>query len=157
MLNGGNVTKHIRIYAKGLTCTDEHTVDQYLIVVNKKLIDIYKPRTGQKLLVIPDLPRHWSSLVMLGRHSQKCKLILANRAIWVGYKHNSSLNNPSSPMSSSLSQSLNIDLFYFQVRGTLRGWTKFWCKLKPGWLVIYKSQKVSSPISFTEMLLRICN
>lgn len=58
MLNGGNVTKHIRIYAKGLTCTDEHTVDQYLIVVNKKLIDIYKPRTGQKLLVIPDLPRH---------------------------------------------------------------------------------------------------
>lgn len=75
----------------------------------------------------------------------------------MGYKHNSSLNNPSSPMSSSLSLSLNIDLFYFQVRGTLRGWTKFWCKLKPGWLVIYKSQKVSSPISFTEILMRSYN
>ncbi|XP_071831986.1 oxysterol-binding protein-related protein 8-like isoform X3 [Apostichopus japonicus] len=30
---------------------------------------------------------------------------------------------------------------HLKVRGTLRGWTKFWCKLKPGWLVIYKSQK----------------
>jgi len=28
------------------------------------------------------------------------------------------------------------------VRGTLKGWQKFWCVVKPGMLLIYKSAKV---------------
>ena len=38
---------------------------------------------------------------------------------------------------------------WLKIRGTLKGWTKLWCVLKPGMLVMYKShkQKVSSPIN----------
>ena len=30
---------------------------------------------------------------------------------------------------------------WLKVRGTLKSWTKFWCVLKPGLLVLYKSEK----------------
>lgn len=30
---------------------------------------------------------------------------------------------------------------WLKVRGTLKGWTKLWCVLKPGLLVLYKSHK----------------
>jgi len=30
---------------------------------------------------------------------------------------------------------------YLKVRGMLKSWTKFWCVLKPGVLILYKSQK----------------
>ena len=29
----------------------------------------------------------------------------------------------------------------FQIRGSLKSWTKLWCVLKPGLLLIYRSQK----------------
>ena len=31
---------------------------------------------------------------------------------------------------------------WLKVRGTLKSWTKLWCVLKPGLLVLYKSNKV---------------
>ena len=30
---------------------------------------------------------------------------------------------------------------WLKVRGTLKGWTKLWCVLKPGMLLLYKSSK----------------
>ncbi|XP_065070860.1 oxysterol-binding protein-related protein 8-like isoform X1 [Rhopilema esculentum] len=30
---------------------------------------------------------------------------------------------------------------WLKIRGTLKSWAKFWCVVKPGWLVIYKSNK----------------
>ncbi|ELT93091.1 hypothetical protein CAPTEDRAFT_166422 [Capitella teleta] len=33
---------------------------------------------------------------------------------------------------------------WLKVRGTLKGWTKLWCVLKPGLLVLYKSHKAKS-------------
>ena len=30
---------------------------------------------------------------------------------------------------------------WLKVRGTLKSWTKLWCVLKPGLLVLYKSEK----------------
>lgn len=33
---------------------------------------------------------------------------------------------------------------WLKVRGTLKSWTKLWCVLKPGLLLIYKSQKAKS-------------
>ena len=30
---------------------------------------------------------------------------------------------------------------WLKVRGTLKSWTKFWCVLKPGLLLIYRSEK----------------
>lgn len=30
---------------------------------------------------------------------------------------------------------------WLKVRGTLKGWTKLWCVIKPGLLVLYKSEK----------------
>ena len=38
--------------------------------------------------------------------------------------------------------SYQIKFCVFQVRGTLKGWAKFWCVIKPGMLLIYKSAKV---------------
>ena len=32
---------------------------------------------------------------------------------------------------------------WLKVRGSLKGWAKFWCVVKPGLLVLYKSSKVS--------------
>lgn len=32
------------------------------------------------------------------------------------------------------------------MRGTLKGWAKFWCVVKPGMLLIYKSAKVLTNI-----------
>ena len=39
---------------------------------------------------------------------------------------------------------------WLKVRGTLKSWTKLWCILKPGLLLLYKSPKVkvSLPINF---------
>ncbi|KAJ8298836.1 hypothetical protein KUTeg_022896 [Tegillarca granosa] len=34
---------------------------------------------------------------------------------------------------------------WLKVRGTLKSWTKIWCVLKPGLLVLYKSQKQKGP------------
>lgn len=31
---------------------------------------------------------------------------------------------------------------WLKVRGSLKGWTKLWCVLKPGMLLLYKSAKV---------------
>lgn len=30
---------------------------------------------------------------------------------------------------------------WLKIRGTLKSWAKFWCVVKPGWLIIYKSNK----------------
>lgn len=30
---------------------------------------------------------------------------------------------------------------WLKIRGTLKSWTKLWCVLKPGLLVLYKSEK----------------
>lgn len=32
-------------------------------------------------------------------------------------------------------------VYHFQIRGTLKSWTKLWCVLKPGVLLIYKTNK----------------
>lgn len=34
---------------------------------------------------------------------------------------------------------------WLKVRGTLKSWTKLWCILKPGLLLIYKSPKIKVP------------
>jgi len=31
---------------------------------------------------------------------------------------------------------------WLKVRGSLKSWTKFWCVLKPGLLLLYKSHKM---------------
>lgn len=36
---------------------------------------------------------------------------------------------------------LNVLHVYLQIRGTLKSWTKLWCVLKPGVLLIYKTPK----------------
>lgn len=36
---------------------------------------------------------------------------------------------------------LFLKLIFLQIRGTLKSWTKLWCVLKPGVLLIYKTQK----------------
>ena len=38
---------------------------------------------------------------------------------------------------------------YLKVRGMLKSWTKFWCVLKPGILILYKSQKQKVNITFS--------
>lgn len=35
----------------------------------------------------------------------------------------------------------SIRLYFTQIRGTLKSWTKLWCVLKPGVLLIYKTHK----------------
>lgn len=46
---------------------------------------------------------------------------------------------------------------WLKVRGTLKSWTKLWCVLKPGMLLLYKSPKckVSSLQSHICILLKI--
>ena len=36
---------------------------------------------------------------------------------------------------------------WLKVRGTLKGWTKLWCVLKPGMLLLYKSSKAKVTIT----------
>lgn len=43
-----------------------------------------------------------------------------------------------------------------QVRGTLKSWTKLWCVLKPGLLLIYKSQKTKSSHWVGTVMLTSC-
>ena len=38
-------------------------------------------------------------------------------------------------------QSIIVLADWLKVRGTLKSWTKLWCVLKPGLLLIYRSQK----------------
>ena len=37
---------------------------------------------------------------------------------------------------------------WLKVRGTLKGWTKLWCVLKPGMLLLYKSSKAKVSMWF---------
>lgn len=46
---------------------------------------------------------------------------------------------------------------WLKVRGTLKGWTKIWCELKPGLIVLYKSPKThKSGIWVGTVLLSVC-
>ena len=38
-------------------------------------------------------------------------------------------------------QSIIVLADWLKVRGTLKGWTKLWCILKPGLLLLYRSPK----------------
>ena len=45
---------------------------------------------------------------------------------------------------------------WLKVRGTLKGWTKLWCVLKPGMLLLYKSSKAKVLITiFTFFYFRL--
>ena len=41
--------------------------------------------------------------------------------------------------------------FVFQIRGTLKSWAKYWCVVKPGIIIVYKSDKVSQ--SFFDLFI----
>ena len=46
---------------------------------------------------------------------------------------------------------------WLKVRGTLKGWTKIWCELKPGLIVLYKSPKThKSGVWIGTVLLNVC-
>ncbi|XP_064602023.1 oxysterol-binding protein-related protein 8-like isoform X2 [Liolophura sinensis] len=45
---------------------------------------------------------------------------------------------------------------WLKVRGTLKSWTKLWCVLKPGLLILYKSQKQKSSHWVGTILLNTC-
>ncbi|KAI1282071.1 Oxysterol-binding protein-related protein 8 [Halotydeus destructor] len=46
---------------------------------------------------------------------------------------------------------------WLKVRGTLKGWTKVWCELKPGLIVFYKSPKThKSGVWIATVLLNVC-
>ncbi|XP_063988717.1 oxysterol-binding protein-related protein 8 isoform X3 [Diachasmimorpha longicaudata] len=45
---------------------------------------------------------------------------------------------------------------WLKVRGTLKSWTKLWCILKPGLLLLYKSPKIKSNHWVGTVLLNIC-
>ncbi|XP_062121904.1 oxysterol-binding protein-related protein 8 isoform X4 [Drosophila sulfurigaster albostrigata] len=45
---------------------------------------------------------------------------------------------------------------WLKVRGTLKSWTKLWCVLKPGLLLIYKSQKTKSSHWVGTVMLTSC-
>lgn len=45
---------------------------------------------------------------------------------------------------------------WLKVRGTLKSWTKLWCVLKPGLLVLYKSEKQKSSHWVGTVLLNTC-
>lgn len=45
---------------------------------------------------------------------------------------------------------------WLKVRGTLKSWTKLWCVLKPGLLLIYKSQKTKSSYWVGTVVLTSC-
>ena len=46
---------------------------------------------------------------------------------------------------------------WLKVRGSLKSWTKLWCVLKPGLLLLYRSQKTKvsqrGPVLFTPSVL----
>ncbi|CAB3367713.1 Hypothetical predicted protein [Cloeon dipterum] len=46
---------------------------------------------------------------------------------------------------------------WLKVRGTLKSWTKLWCVLKPGLLLLYKSPKIKSSHWVGTVLLSNCN
>lgn len=50
----------------------------------------------------------------------------------------------------------NVDATFFslQIRGTLKSWTKLWCVLKPGVLLIYKTPKIGQWVG--TILLHSC-
>lgn len=45
---------------------------------------------------------------------------------------------------------------WLKVRGSLKGWTKLWCVLKPGMLLLYKSAKVKVLVLLCSCLLFLC-
>ncbi|XP_045121269.1 oxysterol-binding protein-related protein 8-like isoform X16 [Portunus trituberculatus] len=45
---------------------------------------------------------------------------------------------------------------WLKIRGSLKGWTKLWCVLKPGMLLLYKSAKVKSSHWVGTVLLNTC-
>ena len=45
---------------------------------------------------------------------------------------------------------------WLKVRGSLKSWTKLWCVLKPGLLILYKSQKVKSSHWIGTIILSTC-
>lgn len=51
-----------------------------------------------------------------------------------------------------------MQLFFFlsflQIRGTLKSWTRLWCVLKPGVLLIYKTPKIGQWVG--TILLHSC-
>ena len=48
-------------------------------------------------------------------------------------------------------QSIIVLADWLKVRGTLKGWTKLWCILKPGLLLLYRSPKAK--VTFIDLLL----
>ena len=54
-------------------------------------------------------------------------------------------------------QSIIVLADWLKVRGTLKSWTKLWCVLKPGLLLIYRSQKtkVSNRLIFLFSVLQM--
>ena len=48
---------------------------------------------------------------------------------------------PSDKIVSFKDQSIIVLADWLKVRGTLKGWTKLWCILKPGLLLLYRSPK----------------
>lgn len=58
--------------------------------------------------------------------------------------------------SSNLSAQVYWPVVTLQVRGTLKSWTKLWCVLKPGLLLIYKSQKTKSSHWVGTVMLTSC-
>ncbi|XP_011413025.3 oxysterol-binding protein-related protein 8 isoform X5 [Magallana gigas] len=60
-------------------------------------------------------------------------------------------------LQSTLSDSSVVVLAdWLKVRGTLKSWTKLWCVLKPGLLVLYKSEKQKSSHWVGTVLLNTC-
>lgn len=45
---------------------------------------------------------------------------------------------------------------WLKIRGSLKSWTKLWCVLKPGLLLLYKSQKVKSSNWIGTIILSTC-
>ena len=50
-----------------------------------------------------------------------------------------------------IDQSIIVLADWLKVRGTLKGWTKLWCILKPGLLLLYRSPKAK--VSYTARIL----
>ncbi|XP_019880749.1 oxysterol-binding protein-related protein 8 [Aethina tumida] len=56
----------------------------------------------------------------------------------------------------SLNPSVVVLADWLKIRGTLKSWTKLWCVLKPGLLVLYKSPKAKSSHWVGTILLNSC-
>ncbi|XP_069132132.1 oxysterol-binding protein-related protein 8-like isoform X1 [Argopecten irradians] len=59
-------------------------------------------------------------------------------------------------MSTHKDSSVIVLADWLKVRGTLKSWTKLWCVLKPGLLVLYKSEKQKSSHWVGTVLLNTC-